>query len=251
MEIFEVTDLKKLLYGARLCGTGTTSICLLLRDKTVFKLYKSWTREEFVEKEIEHLNILNSVQNKYFIGPDKIYMMKGAIIGYGMSYVKAKTLKNIKPTFYLNSLLYVWPVLEDHTHLISKEKFSLADVFYKNILFNDMFHVIDLDNGSLQLEKSEEDIFEQNKRKLLTSIIGGAFGDDIRDSKTGNELQFYSPNIKELYRKTVYEQTITINEFFECIKEEIKEDNPQIGDLRRVKNKLYRVESHDDYNSYF
>lgn len=241
MEIIEVSDLKKMLFGAIPIGYGCTSICFLLRDKTVFKQYYTAVSGDKVVQEIEKLEMINSVQNELFIGPNRIYIKDGHVIGYGMQYIKAKNLKKMKKGVNLSEILKAYPILEEKIELISQKKFNLVDVYRENILFKDLFYVIDLDYGRIDQNRREDDILHSNKRALLISIIGGILGEDVRSTRNSEELFFKSHEIEELYRKVVYDQTSTINDLFDCIKEEIKNENPKIRDLRRARKKVYEV----------
>jgi len=250
MEIVEIKNLKKLLFGARIIGYGTTCICFLLRDKTVFKFYLNTTRKInlFDSRDmIEHLNLLSGIGNKTYITPDKLYMIDNVIIGYSMDYVKAKTLVRIDNNLRVSDILEKSKILYEDTYEINKNKFFLQDIHRKNILFNTSFNVVDLDHGRLSLNNNEEELLKWNMSKLSLTIIGAMFGENIFDSKNSLEMRFYDAEIKELYYKTLYENFENIDELFLNINERINNNDLKIKDLKRARRKLCKIEGSYNY----
>lgn len=248
MEIIEVKNLKELLVGTKVIGYGTTCICFLLRDNSVFKLYlNTYRKVELFDtfNMFEHLKMLNNLGNDTYVSPEKIVILNNKIIGYSMKYINTKTLAKMSKDIYINDVLNKINKLYEDTYLISKNNFDLRDIHRKNILYQNRFYVIDLDHGYINLNLSEDLLLKCNISGLLLTIIGAIFGENIFEGRNSKEMIFFDDEINTLYKQTIHQNHNKIFDLFGCIKEKVKNENPTINELRRVRKKIYKKE--DNY----
>ncbi len=240
IEVIEIEDIKVLLKGARCIGKGKTGKCFLLQDGSLFKIYRDTpnTAELFHQYDmLSHLNCLSQLNNEIYVGPIKIYTHKNQVIGYAMRYIPAKTLYKINKKVTLNEIREALNPLIDATFLISSEmKYTLVDMHGGNILYKEGFHVIDLDPGYFTENDDADKIMCFNMKKILCTIIDGIVGSG---RYIGEEISFYNKRLDSVYEEVIYKNYQAIDEFFGNLKEEVKQNNPTIKDVQRLKRRLY------------
>ena len=249
MEIVEIKNLKNLLISSKYIGWGTTSLCFLLSNGEVLKLYtNSYRKNKLYETRnmYEHLKNLNKLNNESFIGPDKIYIKDGKIIGYSMRYAKGRHLHDIKPKTNIVDLIPLIDKLINDSISLSDYNFKLADLHDKNIIIGDKFSVIDLDSGFFEDKIEPEELIKINVSSLIKTIISAIF--KIKDYEI---ISFNSDELNKLYYIISIEDIHAYKELLIKIREIIEIESLSIKDIRDNKNKLVKVIDVSDYKAHF
>ena len=250
MEVVNVNSIYELLLGARLIGYGTTAICFLLKDKTVLKFFINThhKRNLFRVRDImEHLSSLEALNNDTYVAPRKIVCINNEVVAYIMDYRNALTIKRLSNGTRVNDLLESFPKLVDDTYSVSSKHFRISDMHDKNILFNGNYHVIDLDNGNFVDNYKVDDLTKYNMQDILLTIVDGMFG--VPWSK---DIYFYKSSLDQVYHETVYKNPLDFSEFVHALEEEMKVFNPSVGELKRKREHILRLQTrHNYYNRYW
>lgn len=249
MEIVEIKNLKNLLLSSKYIGWGTTSLCFLLSNGEVLKLYtNSYRKNKLFETRNmdEHLNNLNKINNDSFIGPDKIYIKEGTIIGYSMRYAKGRHLHDIKPKTNISDLIPLIDKLINDSISLSEYNFKLADLHDKNIIIGEKLNVIDLDSGFFEDETKPEEIIKTNVSSLIKTIISAIF-----KIKNYEIISFNSDELNKLYYIISIENIHAYKELLMKIREILELESLSIKDVRENKNRLVKVIDVSDYKAHF
>lgn len=243
MEVINVSNIPALVLNRPIIGYGSSAICFLLPDMDVLKLYlptpHTYNLFEYFDMQ-EHLEYLRTLENESYIGPNKIYMYKGRIIGYSMRYVMNPTLKRVSQDTLVSNLLIFTDVLFEDTMKISEHRYRIGDMHYKNILYDDIYHVIDLDNGEKDDVHSVSSIAARNCQDIAGTIIKGIFNVDVC-----HNMIFKNSRLMEQYENLLYRDYQLLNDFINELKEEIKNDDATIRDMRKVRSKLLYLEGRE------
>ena len=186
----------------------------------------------------EKLKKFDSISNFSFITPTELIIKDNELIGYIYNTVKGNTLKSvINSNIRVFDLLKNFDILIKDVKMVSENNFVMQDLHSKNIIYNDYYSIIDLDQGVFF---KHQDNFKLNIMKIRDVIM-----DEIFQNKDEYILEFYNNKIDNLYAKTNWSNIDEIYNFFEYISKYIRINNPKIKDLR--KKRLVRKE----YNSYY
>ena len=245
MEIIEIKDVLKLVLNSKFIGYGSTCFCFLMPNGDVLKLFRDTYNKNklFLSRKMpDHLYLLNTLNNDSYRGPEKIFMRDNLIIGYSYKYIHAKTLANIKKNISTNEIVKSLDKLIEDTYLISDKRFLLGDLHDKNILYQKVFSIIDLDYGLINGTSAIDEIAQANIHYLLKIILNS-----LLDVEIDEIIHIYSLELQKLYDKTVYEDYRYVQEFFDAICEELKTKDLTVGKLKRNRYKL----AYKTQNSYF
>lgn len=235
----EIKNIRQLLLGARFIGYGTNSVCFLLKNQNVLKVYYNSysTRELFRLFDMkEHLIEISKIGNKSYTVPRIIYTNNDKVIAYEYDYIKSKTLKKAKKNIFLDELIDSLDLLYEDTKLVSSFGFKNCDVHSENILFKEKYYIIDLDKGSF-CDISADFLANVNQRLILNSITEFIFKDDF--------LFFEDEKLNDLYRAMIYTDCLIYKDFFNYLKEKMNNDNPTINEIRAQKLELLKKYHND------
>ena len=250
MEVVRINNIWELLHGARIIGYGTTAICFLLKDNTVLKVFVNTHHKRSlfrVMEIIEHLSSMEKLNNDTYVAPRKLVMIGDEVVAYIMDYRKAKTVKRLSNNVRVNDLLRNYPKLMEDTRIISEEHFRISDMHDKNILFNGEYHIIDLDNGDFNETYKVDDLTKYNMQDILLTVVSAMFG-----ASYDKNIYFNRADMDEIYQRTVYNNPENFKEFIGALEEDIKIDNPSIGELKRNKSRILTLQTrHNYYNRYW
>lgn len=155
-----------------------------------------------------------------------------------MRYVPAKTLYHLNKKLRLSACIESLKLLENDTFLISEKKYSIVDCHGGNILYDESYHVIDLDPGYFYGENTinTSTLMEANMKRIFCTIIDAIIGNK---RYTNVEIDFYNSTLNDLYKETIYRSYHTILDFFENLQENVGKSNPTIHNIQRLKRSLY------------
>lgn len=196
MDIVEVEKLNK--YRKLFIGIGTSATIYRIDKYHVAKIFFNYFREDY-EKEKEHFELLLKVSNDSFIGPSKLLVMNGIVVGYIYPYVEGKTLHRIRNNITIQDILKNYDKLILDTDKISDLNFRLYDLHGKNILYYKDLKIIDLDRGYKNKYNSIPQLHKSNIASLNKAIIDTLFKVfqneiiNFRDDKL-NELYYSLSN---------------------------------------------------------
>lgn len=194
MKITEVNNLYKYLIGAVPIGIGTTAVCFLMRNNKVLKIYYSISLKNIMMSKLE---ILDQIGNDSYVTPEEVLVKDNLCIAQIYPYIHAKTLNKINNNTISELLLNYDKLIKD-TKYVSDRKFLLGDLHRKNILFNDSYHVIDLDKGYIEDRYTEDTIYSLNMRKINETILYSIFG-----VKSDRVIDFEKENIRKSYSNSL------------------------------------------------
>lgn len=245
MKVRRADNLLKYLIGAKLIGVGTTSMCFLMTNGKVIKIFLETAHKKdlFRKKEMfNQLDMLSRLKTEHYIGPEEVLIKKGHIVAYIMDYVPGKTIDRMDKELKVSEIVEACKRLEEDTYKISEQEFLLSDLHGKNIMFNDCFNVIDLDNGSFSDYYEDGCIMKYNMQDLLDQIIHSIMG--ISDKK---DIIFLNSEINNLYNSVIYREYQEYVAFLKSLSKVVKEDNPTIGELQKNRSLLLRTKKHEEY----
>lgn len=244
METIKINNINELLKFSIPIGMGNTAICYLLPDKTIAKIFfKSYCYDFYWNKEEirNHFELLSLISNDSFIGSEKFIIKDGICIGYIYPFIKAKTLHSISSKEAISNLLKSYEKLYIDTKKISELGFQLRDLHDKNILYSDLFKVIDLDKGDKSLiYKTKEELFNANMKNINYTIIDAIFKISFHQS-----INFLDDKIDKLYIDSAFKDSDKFKELLETMANDY--EKPTIKTLR--KNIQYNKTN--NYYSYY
>ncbi len=197
--------------------------------KNAYKLYKCNNKMTAmfntmdIDYQLERLSRINL--NSYVTPKFKITDDRGFLAGYGMDYIKAKTLNRLSLRVNASKFIDDLKRLEEDTYKISEEKYILRDKNDRNVLYNEElgFKLIDLDYGTFLDKKTNDDIYRRNikfiKDIIKSSVYGVSLFDKIATYDT--ELAFCLYNNESL------------TDFIEYYESETKREKTLIKDIRK------------------
>ena len=202
--------------------------------KNAYKLYKYNYKMEIIfnlmdiEYQLERLSRINL--NSYVTPKFKITDKRGFLAGYGMDYIKAKTVNRL--SLRVNTSIFIDDLkrLEEDTYKISEEKYILRDKSVKNVLYNEElgFKLIDLDNGIFLDEKTSDDIYRDNIKFIKDIIKGSIYGVSPDD-----KIATYD---KELAKCLYNNESLT--DFIEYLESGSKREKTLIKDIIKRRSDL-------------
>ena len=250
MKVTNVRSVYPFVRKGLLIGYGKTAFCYKLPDNRVLKLYvETLGKKDFFDKYkdmVEHLELLNSVSNESYIGPEEVLMKGDQVVGYIYPFVDGYTIKTIKNNTRLSHLYRNFNKLIEDTIDVGNKKFELIDVHNENILFDgDNYYVIDLDQG--RITKNEinpvKNAINKNVREVRETIINTMFKGD-----NNYILTFSDYYLDDLYKSIDWKDDRQVYDFFKALKDKCKSADPSLGEVRKkVRTKL----SYNDYKRPF
>lgn len=237
MDIVEVEKLNK--YRKLFIGMGTSATIYRIDRYQVAKIFFNYFREDY-EKEKEHFELLLKISNDSFIGPSKLLVMNGIVVGYIYPYVEGKTLHRIRNNITIQDILKNYDKLILDTNKISDLNFRLYDLHGKNILYYKDLKIIDLDRGYKNKYNSIPQLHKSNIASLNKAIIDTLF------KVFQNEIiNFRDDKLNELYYSLSNPDNFV--EFLELTQK--KSETTEKVKYRKIrKNINYYKESNDYYH---
>lgn len=197
--------------------------------KNAYKLYKCNNKMTAIfntmdiDYQLERLSRINL--NSYVTPKFKITDDRGFLAGYGMDYIKAKTLNRLSLRVNASKFIDDLKRLEEDTYKISEEKYILIDQNYRNILYNEElgFKLIDLDNGAFLDKKESDELYRDNIRFIKDIIKSLVYGVSLND-----KIATYDTELANcLYNSE------SLTDFIEYYESETKRKKTLIKDIRK------------------
>ena len=211
---------------------GTQAI--VTHDNTyAYKLYKHKMRAEFYFEQDslrERLERLSEINLDSYVTPKMtINDDRDKIIGYGMDYIKGKTLNRLNLRINTNKFIDDLKRLEEDTYKLSEERYELRDKNDRNAIYNEEgFHIIDLDNGVFNEKNSIDIITTSNLIFLNDLIVKSLLHVNLFDSITTYEYDL----VKALHNKK------SLTEIIEALDTYNNKKESKLRDLRREKRRF-------------
>ena len=239
MKIVNVDNIASVLNCSIPVGMGTSAICFLRSDGNIVKLYLNTylKRQMFRYFDMEkQLKLLNKISNDTFIGPQEILVKNDEVIGYIYPYVKGKRIDRLSNKLTKEDILCSYQKLFDDTKRLEEYKIRLNDLHERNILFDNMYHVIDLDKCTIN-----DNAHRFNMGDIIDLLVRSIFNTGAIYS-----IVFEESDLEELYREVRYNR----NEDFNILIERIFDGCQNKGEVR--KRRRYSVNEIDiSYHRHF
>lgn len=247
MDCLVVDNVKNLRVNTKYLAKGSTARCYRTKDGKVLKQFRNTYRARTLFRlndDIEgHFNRLSELNNDTYVGPEVlIKSLEDRIVAYYMEYRNARTIKKFRSNIRLYDLINPYRKLIVDTKVISEARFRLQDLHTENILFNGLFHVIDLDHGRFDEYHTEEDILKYNMCDLVHTIIDGMFGVSYF-----KDIYFNDIYLDELYKRLTNDDYELFFEFISKLEDLIGIKNPTIGQLKRNRGLILTLQKREDY----
>ena len=241
-----IVSLYQYLKGSYPIGMGTTGICYLMKDKRVLKIFLNTSGTNYLfnkyENIINHFENINSLKNETYVVPEELLIKDNKCVAYIYDYIKSRTLKNIKLSTKIDSLIYGYDKLYEDTIEISNKRFCLYDLHDRNILFNNSYKIIDLDKGTFEHIMSEENILKINMNDINKTILYSLF--NVKDYQL---INFNDINLNESYKENVLKNYKGMKNFLKDLKEANIEN---VLDIKmKSRNLIYTIDN-DYYRHY-
>jgi len=239
-----ITNIYPYLKGSYPIGMGTTSICYLMKDKRVLKVFLNTSGTYYLftkfQNLIDHLEKVNSLKNNTYVVPEELLIKDGKLVAYIYDYVDSRTFKHIRLNTKIDTLLYGYDKLYEDTVDISNKGFCLYDLNDKNILFNGFYHIIDLDKGTFEGLMTKENILKTNMKAINNTLINSLFR--VNDDEL---INFYNDDLKKSYTNNILKDYKGMKSFLKDIQKYEKNIN-KVSDLKFKTNSL-RYTIYNDY----
>ena len=211
-----------------------TQACVYHDKKYAYKLYKLNDKNmlmfhtmdvDYQLEKLSRINVDSYVTPKFSIKDDR-----GHIRGYGMDYIKGKTLNRLNMNVNINKFIDDLKKLEEDTYKISEEKYKLRDRNDRNFLYTseDGFKLIDLDYGIFDPHKSTDEINRHNIGFIKDILIASVFGIGLFDKLGTSDHEL----------TTCLHKNDSLTDFIEYIEKDVNKEKVLIKDIRRKKNDL-------------
>lgn len=234
MDIVEISSIKNLVLGSIIIGAGKTAVCFKMKDGNVFKCYlNTHLKNELFRLKgdmLEHLKKLSELKNDTYRAPEKIVIKDNQVIGYIYPYIKAKTINNMSVNTKILDSIKEYDKLLSDTKEVSDKDFKLGDIHTKNILYNEMFYIIDLDFSSYI--KTHSEIYNNyyfNMNLIMRTYLEKIF----KVNKETEILKFNDSKLAEMFRNMNWTNIDEVYNFFENIVQLTNKTNPSILDVRK------------------
>ena len=241
MKIIEVDKLLPYVKNSYPIGMGMTAICFKKSDNKVLKIFK---KNEFSSHLIKEPNFLDkmikigNLTNDTFVGPDTILTYEGCVVGYLYPYVDAPLLAELSSKTKLKELFLNYDKLLIDTKKISDDGLRLFDLHCKNILFDDKFHIIDLDKSNFYDDKDFN--YSLNMSELFKNIIY-----QIYNTKQDELPRFLNKDVELFLKKVDPCDLESINMFINYFSNLCDLNDPTVGDIK------HKIKVKNEYNSYY
>lgn len=200
MKVTNIDSIIPYLKGSRFIGVGCTAMCFLMKNGKVIKLYiETYDKKDlfnYVKNPIEHFSKISDLKNDTYMVPEELLVKDGKLVGYLYDYVNGKTLRRYN--YNLQSLINSYDKLMDDTYSISEKGFDLHDMHDKNILLDDRFKIIDLDQGEFKDIDSDK-LFVSNMGDINKTIIYNLF-----NVRSLDKISFKNRDFNDLYDQALY-----------------------------------------------
>jgi len=233
MKITEVKDLSKYLIGALPVGRGTTAICFYMPNGKLLKLYY---KEAIKIAVMEKIELLDEIGNDSFISPEEILIKDGKCVAQIYEYICAPTLSSIRSRYNVSDILNAYDKLISDTKIISDKGLLLVDLHDKNILFDGLFYIIDIDKVESEKSVSKDKVFLTNVKSINQVILHSLF-----KLKYYEIIDFPEPEMQHLYYKSRCDY-----DKFKLLLERIINDTSN-SKIKRISKKIKHEKYIDSY----
>ena len=197
-----ITSIYPYIKNTKIIGKGKTSICFLMSDNRVLKLFLNTYYKKRLFKSndniINHFEKINSLKNDSYIVSEELLIKDKELIGYIYPYINGKTLHSIDKKTNIELLINSYDKLKEDTVLISNKKFVLNDMHDRNILFNYNYYIIDLDFGFFKDNDDSNKILNYNMYKINNTIIHSLF-----NKYQDTIIEFIDNDLNNLYKESI------------------------------------------------
>lgn len=235
---FKKTDLLK---GPSIpLGSGKTANCFLTPNLDVVKIYKhNFDAEQLLKNKDFSLKLerLGNISNETFIGPDSLLYTKDKLVGYTYKYCVSPTLSVAGSDTTLTKLFINYDRLLEDIKKVSNGHLRIRDSHYKNILFDGIYHMIDLDHSEFRDEDDVEELYSKNASRLFKAIVKHIYG--VNPSHT---LMFDDKDLNLVFNHMDKTNLSEVEEFQRIITKKCETPNPTIKQIKRkVKARGYNM----------
>lgn len=247
MKKTQILSLRPYLKGSYIIGIGTTAICYLMKDKRVLKVFMNTSGKDYLfnkyENIIDHFERINELKNKTYVVPEELLIKDKECVAYIYDYINSRTLKHIRLSTKIDSLLCGYDRLVEDTEEISNKGFCLYDLHDKNILFNGDYHIIDLDKGTFEGIMTKETLLKVNMFSINKTILYSLFSVNYY-----KDMGFYNLYLRDSYYKNIIKSYNNMREFLNDLKEQ-ESNIKTVFDAKINSNRL--VYKEDNYYRHF
>lgn len=221
-------------------GEGTNSICYLLNNDKVLKIYHNNLSDYNVVYEENLIPLLN-IESETFAFPEKIFTNDdGIVTGYIYPYIKGETLTYSDKSPYIIDFINKLDLVYEDILSISNKGIFTCEMGPKNIIFNDKFNIIDTDTYFIIKSIPKEVCLSHNIAIFNQSILDYI----IRKEKIDQNLFTYINNNEFL--RILWEQMTSKDSAKPLLKEFIYELKRDLEDMYN-----YNIETFDDIHKVF
>lgn len=148
-------------------GKGTFGECYIIDDKTLYKKFYSLGNEIY-PFEKDYFDTFKGIKNDSFVFPKEIYTKGDYTIGYTMDFIHADSLSNLKLDFSITDFIYALDILKEDLKRINNQNIIIDDINSNNILYDGLFHIIDID---LFAQGEESNTYVDDNEKYLAEYL--------------------------------------------------------------------------------
>ena len=230
-----------LLKNLKPLGIGSQGMCFLdEKHKIVYKVFHEYFDYEKSNYKEEEILRFSHIDNKTFIWPKDVLIVKNEIVGYTMPYVKSKNLYERNPLLInLDSLETAIQESTKDIKLLTDNKVAMYDVMYNILYRNGKIAIID----TMEYGTSEEISLDKNmlpfNYELKLFLVDNYFNNFITSSRLLNEMYTSNANCLEFLKQFrtslsnyLEEPITTLNQAKMLIRK-----NPKPKYIRSINNK--------------
>lgn len=184
-------------------GIGSQGMCFLdEKHKIVYKVFHEYFDYEKSNYKEEEILRFSHIDNKTFIWPKDVLIVKNEIVGYTMPYVKSKNLYERNPLLInLDSLETAIQESTKDIKLLTDNKVAMYDVMYNILYRNGKIAIID----TMEYGTSEEISLDKNmlpfNYELKLFLVDNYFNNFITSSRLLNEMYTSNANCLEFLKQ--------------------------------------------------
>lgn len=212
---YELDDEKIMFYGhiefdslLPLLGIGSTSAVYKIRIGNKFwalKVFNGLRHES-----LENYQNKSKLDIKSYISPIRIMYLNGKFNGYLMNFCSGKDLEKRKLNISIDEFSKKSDEIFDDTHKLSLKRYNIYDSYISNVMYDDGFKMVDMDDYPYNSEDSIEQIEEMNKQRLNQMLvdvliknagIANMIFSNVELQKLINSCKSGKISFKELYDK--------------------------------------------------
>lgn len=170
-------------------GIGSQGMCFLdEKHKIVYKVFHEYFDYEKSNYKEEEILRFSHIDNKTFIWPKNVLIVKNEIVGYTMPYVRAKSLYENDPLLVdLNALERASVKCAEDIELVTNKGVAIYDLMYNILYGNGKINIIDTmeyGNGRVMLSKNMK-TFDYEVKLFL---VDNYFNEFVNENKMLREM---------------------------------------------------------------